>query len=252
MVSKAPAATYAAEILKALAASATGQSATALAQRLGIPRASVYRVLEALEAANFVTHFDDSRRWGLGPGVYELGTAYTRSAPLQRRARSLMTQLAETTQECSHLAVLHGTDVLYVIEERPLGRPPLVSDVGVRLPASLTASGLAMLAQLPAAQIRALYPNSQALVRRTFAGIETVTQLRSALAQTRQRGYAVEEDSVTPGFLSVAAPVLDRHGLPVASVAVTWEARRAHTATPQTLAQACQDTAAQLAQRLTS
>ena len=133
-----------------------------------------------------------------------------------------MTQLAQQTQECSHLAVLHGSDVLYVIEERPLGRPPLVTDVGVRLPATLTASGLAMLACLPSAQVRALFPHSDALVRRTHAGPATLSELRSVLSQTRSRGYAVEEDSVTTGFVSVAAAVLDRHELPVASVAVTW------------------------------
>ena len=52
--------------------------------------------------------------------------------------------------QSAHLAVLHGRDVLYVLEERAPGRPPLVTDVGVRLPAHLTASGRAILAALPA------------------------------------------------------------------------------------------------------
>ena len=56
--------------------------------------------------------------------------------------------------------MLHGRDVLYVVEERAPGRPPLVTDVGVRLPAHLTASGRAILAALPAAQVRALYPDA--------------------------------------------------------------------------------------------
>ena len=42
------------------------------------------------------------------------------------------------------------------------------------------------------------------------------------LAETRQRGYAVEDGEVTPGFASVAAPVLDPNGHPVAGVAVTF------------------------------
>lgn len=249
-MTSAPAATYAARLLKTLAATATPQSASALAQRLDIPRATAYRVLDALAEAGLVTHFEDSRRWSLGPGVYELGSAYTRSAPLQRRARTLMTALAERTQECSHLAVLHGTDVLYLIEERPLGRAPLVSDVGVRLPASLTASGLAMLAALPASQVRALYPTADVLVTRTHSGPRTLTQLRSVLAQTRQRGYALEEDSVTPGFSSVAAAVFDRHGMPTASVAVTWEARRKDTGCAEQWAGMCMETAAALTSRL--
>jgi DNA-binding IclR family transcriptional regulator len=54
--------------------------------------------------------------------------------------------------------VLHGREVLYVVEQRAPGRPPLVTDVGVRLPAQLTASGKAMLADLPGPHVRALFP----------------------------------------------------------------------------------------------
>ena len=66
--------------------------------------------------------------------------------------------------------MLHGRDVLYVVEERAPGRPPLVTDVGVRLPAHLTASGRAMLAALPPAQVRALYPDRGAFVDRHGPG----------------------------------------------------------------------------------
>jgi DNA-binding IclR family transcriptional regulator len=44
----------------------------------------------------------------------------------------LCDHLVDATRHNAHLAVLHGRDVLYVIEERAPGRPPLVTDVGVR------------------------------------------------------------------------------------------------------------------------
>ena len=118
--------------------------------------------------------------------------------------------------------MLHGRDVLYVVEERAPGRPPLVTDVGVRLPAHLTASGRAILAALPAAQVRALYPDAEAFVDRHGTGPRTLSQLRTLLADTRQRGYAIEEGEVTPGFASVAAAVLDHNGHPVAGLALTY------------------------------
>jgi DNA-binding IclR family transcriptional regulator len=98
----------------------------------------------------------------------------------------------------------------------------LVTDVGVRLPAHLTASGRAVLAQLPAAQVRALFPERAAFVDRHGVGPRSLGALRSLLAETRQRGYAVEEGEVTPGFASVAAAVVDHNGHPVAGVAVTY------------------------------
>ena len=97
-----------------------------------------------------------------------------------------------------------------------------MTDVGVRLPAHLTASGRAILAALPANQVRALFPNKDVFVDRTGLGPASLTALRAVLAETRQRGYATELDEVTSGFASVAAAVLDHNGHPVAGVAVTF------------------------------
>jgi DNA-binding IclR family transcriptional regulator len=119
--------------------------------------------------------------------------------------------------------VLDGRDVVYVIEERAPGRPLLVTDVGVRLPAHLTASGRALLAVLPAAQIRAMYPNAGAFAERGDApGPRTPSALRAMLVDVRRRGYAVEDGEVTAGFASVAVVVTDHVDRPVAAVAVTY------------------------------
>jgi DNA-binding IclR family transcriptional regulator len=111
-----------------------------------------------------------------------------------------------------------------VIEERAEQRPPLVTDVGVRLPAHLTASGLAMLANLPPQQLNALFPSRRYLITRHEAGPSSLTQLRSLLANARKDGYAKEDGFVTPGFASVATAVRDHSGHPVAAVAVTFPA----------------------------
>ena len=123
-----------------------------------------------LRREGFVTHLPEERRYGLGVAAFELGSAYTRQEPLQRIARPVLARLVDATTHNAHLAVLHGRDVLYVVEERAPGRPPLVTDVGVRLPAHLTASGLAMLAALPPAQVRALFPSRAAFVQRHGVG----------------------------------------------------------------------------------
>lgn len=112
--------------------------------------------------------------------------------------------------------------MLYVIEERVKGRPWLVTDVGVRLPAELTASGHAMLAHLSSAQISALYPAKEVLADRNTDGPKTVSELRRRLAQVRATGYAKETGLVTAGLDSVAVAVLDRVRHPLAAVAVTY------------------------------
>ena len=154
-----PAAAQALEVLSLLARHTQPLPAGSIARELGLPRSSTYHLLSVLRDHGFVTHLVEERRYGLGVAAYELGSAYQRQAPLQRIARPLLQRLVDETTHNAHLAVLHGRDVLYVIEERAPGRPLLVTDVGVRLPATLTASGLAMLAALPPAQVRALFPH---------------------------------------------------------------------------------------------
>jgi DNA-binding IclR family transcriptional regulator len=136
-----------------------------------------------------------------------------------------LARLVDRVGQSAHLVVLHGADVLYVLEERAPGRPPLVTDVGVRLPAHLTASGRAILASLPAAQVTALYPGKDAFTSRTGTGPRSPTELRRLLSTTRQRGYATEDGEVTEGFASIAAPI--DAGTIHAAVAVTWESREA-------------------------
>lgn len=217
-----PAATRALRVLRFLGTQPEPVAADRIASALGIPRSSVYHLLDAMVAEGFVTHLADDRRFGLGVASYEVGSGYVRQAPLQRLARQPLHRLVDATGESAHLAVLHGRDVLYLVEERAPGGPSLVTDVGVRLPAHLAASGRAMLARLPRPQIRALYPDRSAFVDRNGVGPRSLTALRPLLSDVRARGYAEEDGEITPGFASVAAAVVDHTGHPVAGVAVTF------------------------------
>ena len=222
-----PAVGHALDVLSLLARHTEPLSAARIAAALGLPRSSTYRILTTLADRGFVSHLRESGRFGLGSAAYELGSAYQRQAPLQRAAGPLLARLVDVTTHNAHLAIMQGRDVLYVIEERATGRPRLVTDVGVRLPAHLTASGLAMLAGLSAAQVRASYPSAAALTGREGSGPSTLGELRRLLVETRARGYAVEDGTITPGLASVAVAVTDHLGHPIAAVAVTYPAELA-------------------------
>jgi len=223
-MSKVPAAAQTLAVLRHLAHQAGPVPAAAIARDVGLPRSTTYHLLGVLVDEGFVVHLPEERRYGLGVAAFELGSAYTRQAPLARVARPLLARLVDTVGHSAHLAVLHGRDVLYVVEERAPGRPSLVTDVGVRLPAHLTASGRAILADLPSAQVRALFADRTAFVDRTGIGPARLTELRAVLADVRRRGHATEDGEVTAGFASVAAAAHDHTGHPVAGVAVTFAA----------------------------
>ena len=200
-VSLAPAADRTLDILEFIASNGQTQAAT-LARELGIPRSTVYQLLEILERHGLVTRLAEQRAYGIGLKTFELGSAYSRQHRVSQVAHPVLARLVDETGENGHLAVLHGNEIIYVIEERAAHRPPLVSGVGVRLPSHLTATGRAILSALPRNQVRALYPNRQAFTDRT--------------------GIAEEHGDVTPGFDSYAVAVRDYNDFPIAGLALTF------------------------------
>ncbi|TVT38800.1 IclR family transcriptional regulator [Amycolatopsis rhizosphaerae] len=209
-------------ILLALAGHAGPVPAAALARETGLPRSTTYHLLAELESAGFVVHLVADRRYALGVAAFDLGSAYLRQDPLERLAAPLLRSLAERAGHTAQLGVLHGNEVLYLHKERPPRPETLVTDAGVRLPAHLTATGRAILAHLPTPHVRALFPKASVFVSRTGRGPHGLAELRRILAEVRRRGWAVEDGCVTAGFASVAYPVFDHGGRPMAAVGITW------------------------------
>jgi DNA-binding IclR family transcriptional regulator len=79
-----------------------------------------------------------------------------------------------------------------------------------------------MLAKLPAAQVRALFPAAASFVDRTGRGPRSLPALRTLLGAERRQGWAVEDGYVTEGFASVAVPVFDHGERPIAAITVTF------------------------------
>lgn len=190
-VSLAPAADRTLDILEFIASNGQTQAAT-LARELGIPRSTVYQLLEILERHGLVTRLAEQRAYGIGLKTFELGSAYSRQHRVSQVAHPVLARLVDETGENGHLAVLHGNEIIYVIEERAAHRPPLVSGVGVRLPSHLTATGRAILAALPRIRSARYIP----IVRRSPTA--------PASAPNRPRSW--RQRSPKPG-----APVLPRN-----------------------------------------
>ena len=224
-VASVPAAAKALAVLQYLARQPGPVRAATISRDVQLPRSTTYHLLDTLTRAGFVVPLPEERSYGLGLSCYELAFGYSSQAPMQRLARVPLAALVDRTGHNAHLAVMHGRDVIYLIEERAPGRPPLISNVGVRLPAHLTATGRAMLAELPDAQVRALFPDPSAFVLRNDLGPSSLSALRKLLLEARRRGYAEEQGEVTAGFSSVAVAVSDSTGHSLAGVAVTFPAQ---------------------------
>jgi DNA-binding IclR family transcriptional regulator len=217
----APALSAGLAVLKLLAAATAPVPAGVIARDLGLPRSTTYRLLGVLADGGFVTHFPEDRAYGLGVATFEVGTAFLRQDRLERLGRPVLARLAASTRSTAHLGILLGREVLYLLKEQPPRPLPLVTEVGVRLPAHLTASGRALLAALPEVELRAIYPDSAVLAQRTDAGPRTIRDLRALVSAERRSGISVEDGHVTAGIASLAMAASDRAGRPVAAIGVS-------------------------------
>lgn len=251
MASKTPAARNTLRVLKLLASRKSPTPAAMIATLLDLPRSSVYQLLTEMVEQGFATHYPEEQAYGLGLSAFELSSAYTRQEPLARLGAPLVAQLVDRLGESAHLAVLHGADVLYIVEERAKSRPSLVTDVGVRLPSHLTASGRAILSKLPKSQVRALYPRVSDFVSRgpAHGAITDYASLRRELLLTEERGYAIEQGDVTADFHSLAVAIVDNSNWPVAALAVTFLADRVPVENHESFLVPLRHTAGQLAER---
>ena len=221
-MSGVPAARQALAVLTYLASRPGPAGAATIARELGLPRSTTYHLLAELQDAGFVVHLPEDRAYGLGVAAFEVGSAYLRHDPLERLARPVLARLVEQTGVTAQLGILQGAETVYLLKEQPVHAATVVTDVGVRLPAHLTASGRAMLAHLPAAHVRAALPSASSFTTRTGRGPASLRELRGLLASERRRGWAEEDGQVTEGLASVAAAVFDHGGRPAAAVALTF------------------------------
>jgi DNA-binding IclR family transcriptional regulator len=236
--SKIPAAERTFALLQLLARASAGMTASAIATRLKIPRSSTYQLLEIAQRQGFVVQFPEEHRWGLGVAAFELGSAYLRHDPLERLAQPLLNRLLHQLADLEvvgQVGILSGAELLYLLKSYSQAHlqaaRPVITEVGIRLPAHLTASGRSMLALLSSAQLRATYPGGAATVlpRRTDHGPDTNRALTDLLAAERTAGFSVEHNSVTVGYSSVAAASVNHLGLPVAAFGVTFRSEQMPT-----------------------
>jgi DNA-binding IclR family transcriptional regulator len=215
-----PSVLRAGRILDALAAGPPTATLASLSRQLGYPRSSTLALCNSLvEAGLLLRDADGSYR--LGPHTLELSRAFLGQTDLLsefRRAVAESGLMPEQTLVCS---VLRGRDVIYV-GRRPGTSPLGVNyDIGLRLPAHCTASGLAMLSTLAEAELDRLYGDAGELEQLTPRSVSTLAELRLRLAATRERGYAIDDEETALAMLCIGAPVRDDAGETVGAIAVS-------------------------------
>jgi len=198
-----------------------------LARDLNLTRSTTHRYVATLATLGFLRQDDSTRKYRLGPRVLDLGFSVLGSLELRDIAAPHLRRLTDVTGHTSNLAIRDDTDVILI--DRMRGRPgryhhlEFTLHVGSRIPAYCSATGKALLAFLPRADLDQILDRID-LVQR---GPKTLTSKKALLAeleQVRRTGLATNDEELESALRSIAAPVRSRTGQVVAAinVAVPW------------------------------
>lgn len=191
----------------------------------GLSPSTVHRVLHELVAANYVKKHERIKKYGIGTEALTLASRLMRSSDLISSARPEMERLNSACLETVHLFGLTGMEAIYLSKvqtKHPIG---LLSTVGRKNPVYCTSGGKAIAAFMPEEWLDN-YLEQVPLVPLTSTTITTEEGFREEMRLTHNRGYALDNGEHHAHVICVAAPVLDRSGLAVASVSVAAPGER--------------------------
>ena len=208
------------EVLELLAAGRGAVPPSDMARALGIPRSTVFRLLQTLEAYGLIARTEHGNAFRLASGVTRLGFAWLGSLDITDAGREPLEALRDRTGHSCHLAVRDGADGVVVLRAPGKGALTGSFSVGSRVPTHGSVLGRMLLLDLPEAELRALFPQEPL---RAFSAQTptTLAALRVKLAEDRARGYGISEGSFESGVSAVAAPVRDASGRVVGSINAT-------------------------------
>lgn len=191
-----------------------------LAADLNLPKGTVFGILRTLQQVGFVEKDPDSGKYRLGAALLHLGSTYLDGNELRTRALNWADSLAARTTEAVRIGTLHDGQVLVVHHVFRPDDSYQVLQVGALLPLHATALGKALLAANP--QVL----EEVDLARFTRATLTDPGRLAADLEQVRQRGWAVDQEELLEGEMSLAAPVMDRRGETVGAIGISGPVER--------------------------
>jgi len=209
------------DLLLAVAAAGPAHAGVpALAHACGLNRATAWRLLKTLAARGLVTVDETTGRYSLGLTALELGGAAGSGAVIAA-AHPILERLSRQTGETASLAMPGVGGLTYVDEVTPTA-VLTASWLGRTVPLHATSTGKALLAFLPAGEVRRVLAGE--LPAFTDATITAPDALAAELAATRARGYGTCAGELESSLYGVSAPVLDRSGRPLAVLSI-WGPR---------------------------
>ena len=221
---------------------------TEVARELGVHKSTASRLLAALDRRELVSQDSARGRFRLGVGLVRLAAAAGVRLDLVQQSRPVGQALAREVGETVNVAVLSGGEALYLDQ---VAGPAALSPhnwAGQRIPLHATSDGKVLLAYLTESELAGWLTTPP--LRFTEHTITDPGELRRALEQVRERGYAITVGELEAGLTAVAAPVRNASGDVVASVSASGPSFRIQADRVPLVAESVRRAAAEISRRL--
>ncbi|MBA4789513.1 MAG: IclR family transcriptional regulator [Rhizobiales bacterium] len=205
------------DLLGEIARSETPLAVPDLCARLALPKPTVHRLCQKLEAENYLLREPDGRRFAVGPRFLRMGFDMLRNTVSAER-RGILEELVELAGETCNFVTRVGSEAIYLDRVEASWPLRLHLEVGSRVPMHCTASGKLFLSAMRPSQRRRIL-ESLHLKAQTPNTITTVAALEAELERISARGYSTDDQEFLEGLCAIAVPVKDASGAVVAAVA---------------------------------
>lgn len=241
--------TRALTLLERLSESPKGLQLTDLSYQLGMPAATVHRLLTTFEELNFVEQDSEQGLWFVGLKTFTVGNAFLNRRNYVAIARPHMHSLVEQCGETVNLGVIDDGEVVFISQVESQEVMRMIVKLGSRSPIHASGVGKAMLANMPQQRVSKILERC-GLARYTDHSIDNPALLRDELEQIRQQGYALDDEEHAVGLRCVAAAIFDENGQALAAISLSGPKARMVDDRLGELGQAIKQTADEITQAL--
>ncbi|TDY54020.1 IclR family transcriptional regulator [Paraburkholderia rhizosphaerae] len=210
-------------VIRAFNAERPAQTLTDVAAATGLTRAGARRILLTLQTLGYVEA--DGRLFRLTPRILDLGFAYLTSMPFWNVAEPVMEALSAQVHESCSAAVLDRTEIVYVLRVPTHKIMTINLSIGSRLPAWCTSMGRVLLSALDDATLDATL-DASTLQPHTPRTVTDRNELKQVIAQVRRQGWAIVDQELEEGLISISAPIRNRQGRVIAAMNISGNAQR--------------------------
>lgn len=208
------------KVLKALGRSTDAYGITELGTATGLSKATVFRLVGALENEGLVARDGPSGAYRLGPEIISLGASALSTTDLRSIAHDELVRLTEESGETATLEVFTDGEVVVLDEVQSRFLFSASPEIGRSWPAHATSTGKLLLA------MKRPTPPLPRLPRLAARTITNRAEMERELGRIRHNGYAVAVDELENGLVAMAAPIRNHLGYVVAALSLNGPTSR--------------------------